>query len=383
MIDNVKKYHVMHVVENLEVGGMENGVVNLANLIDKDRFKFTICCLSHPGALSKRLKDVNIEVLSLGWSRGFSPKLFLKLAHTFKERNVDIIHTHGWLTLIYSSVASIIARIPVLINGEHGAFQLDNFRRKIAYTIISAIVDWYVVVSYSLEKELANILKSNVNNILTIPNGVDLQKFSPLRVDEVASIRSELGIPTTARVIGSVGRLEPVKNYEMLLRVFAKLSKNYLDIHCILIGDGSLKAKLEELAIKLEIADRVHFAGQVDNPNQLISILDLFVSTSFSEGMSNTILEAMACGKPIVATDVGDSGKLVDEGHNGLLVQSEDIIGLEKAIIQILYDKNMLKMYGENSRLISVEKYSITKMVCQYQDIYLQSIADKRGVYAL
>jgi glycosyltransferase involved in cell wall biosynthesis len=165
----------------------------------------------------------------------------------------------------------------------------------------------------------------------------------------------------------------------MLLRVFAKLSKDNVDIHCILIGDGSLKAKLEELALQLEVNGRIHFTGKVDNPNRLMSILDLFVSTSFSEGMSNTILEAMACGKPIVATDVGDSGKLVDDGHNGFLVQSEDSIGLEKAIRLILVDKNMLKKCGENSRKIAEQKFDITKMVDRYQDIYFQSIADKRG----
>jgi len=381
MSSDARKIHVMHVVDSLEVGGMENGVVNIANNIDKVRFKFSICCLSHPGALSKRINDDRVQVHSLQWKGGFSPGLFLKLAGTFRKQKVEIIHTHGWLTLLYSSVASKLAGVSVLINGEHGTFHLNNSRRKIAYKIISIIVDRYVSVSYSLERELADVLNIAEDKIVTIPNGVDLRKFSAVPVEAVSKIKAGLGIPDSAFVIGSVGRLEPVKNYEMLLNVFAKLCSYVSDIHCVLIGDGSMRSTLESLADQLGVGAKVHFTGKVDNPHQVMSILDIFVCSSFSEGMSNTVLEAMACGKPIVATNVGDNGKLVDDGCNGILVQSEDATGLEKALTLLISDKEMLQKFGTCSRKLAEEKYDILKMVSSYQDVYLQSVADSRGTY--
>lgn len=378
MKNETKKISVMHIVENLEVGGMENGVVNIANNIDKVCFRFSICCLSHPGVLSKRIQDKSTLVVSLGWSGGFRPKLILELARIFKENKVDIIHTHGWVTLIYSSVASLIAKNRVLIHGEHGVFHLDNRRRKTAFRFISSYVDKYITVSYSLEKELEELVNIGYGKIITIPNGVDLQKFVPLSSAAICDIKADLGIPLSVHVIGSAGRLEPIKNYEMLLHVFANLCR-CVDVHCVLIGNGSQRTKLEVLAKQLGVGEKVHFTGKVDNPHQVMSVLDIFVCTSFSEGMSNTVLEAMACGKPIVATNVGDNGKLVDDGCNGFLVLSEDSKGLEKALNLLISDKEMLKKFGSCSRKIAEEKYDILKMVISYQDIYTQSIAAKRG----
>ena len=401
----MKKLHVMHVVDSLETGGMENGIVNLANLINKECFTFSICCLSHPGKLSKRISDDSVSVVALGWSRGFQFDLFMKLAKIFKEQRVDIIHAHGWQTLIYSAVASLISGVPVLINGEHGTFRLEKFRRRFAYKIISYIVDRYVTVSFSLEKELAKILSARRAKCVTIPNGVDLHKFSHLSEKDAERIKSELLIPPTSSIIGSVGRLEPQKNIEELLHVFSNLCRDNENLHCVLIGEGFLKESLEKLASQLGVRKKVHFVGRVDNPHQLISILDLFVSTSFLEGMSNVILEAMACGKPIVATDAGDNDKLIDVGRNGFVVVAKNSIALEKAIrllpdtpiyyrdnlydrqifekfIKLLLaDKAMRKRFGERSRAIVEEKFDVMKMINRYEEIYIETIAIKRGIF--
>ncbi|WP_319586817.1 glycosyltransferase [uncultured Desulfobulbus sp.] len=375
----MKKCHVMHVVDSLEVGGMENGVVNLANHIDKERFIFSVCCLSHPGNMSKRITDKGVTVFCLNWRGGFTLGLFWKIYQAMKERKVNIVHTHGWLTLLYCSVPSVLLRT-ILVNGEHGLFYLEKFRRLIAYKIISLAVEKYVPVSYSLEKELLRILKIDKNKIVTIPNGVDLQAFSPLTREEIATVKQELSIPASVSLIGSVGRLEPVKNFAMLLRVFANLSKNNNNLHCILIGDGSLRRELEVLATELGVEGKVHFTGKISNPYQVTPLLDIFVSTSLSEGMSNTILEAMACGIPIVATNVGDNSRLVQDGKNGFLVNPENAILLEKAIHLLLSDDVKRKAFGIISREIVENKFDIMNMIAKYQDIYIK-ILFKKGYF--
>ena len=369
----------MHVVDSLEFGGMENGVVNIANYIDKDKFKFSICCLSHPGKLSGRIKDDDVSIISLGLSGGFRPKLFFQLANIFYKQKVDVVHTHGWQTLIYSSIAAFIARVPVLINGEHGKFHLDEPRRRVAYKIISKMVDRYITVSHSLKLELMSLLDGDKDRITIIPNGVDLKKFSSLSADEVSKCKSKLGIPINALVIGSVGRLEPVKNYQMLLSAFANLSRDEAFLHCVLIGDGILRRDLENLAFQLGVSEKVHFTGIIDNPHNIVPIFDVFVMTSINEGMSNAILEGMACGKAIVATDVGDNGKLVEDGVNGFLVKSMDAPALESSIKLLLTDKGLRQSAGNRSRSIVAEQFDIKKMVTSYQDNYLQAIIEIRG----
>ena len=383
MKNSSKKYHVMHVVDSLEVGGMENGVVNIANHIDKEQFRISVCCLSHPGRLSTRIKDGDIAIISLGWSGGFSLKLIFELARVFNKQNVDIIHTHGWQTLIYCSVASLLSGVPVLINGEHGRFHLEKLRRRVAYKIISTMVDKYVTVSKSLENKLVMILPAASRKVVTIPNGVDLLKFVPQTKDAAESIKSGLGLPATSLVIGHVGRLEPVKNHQMLLNAFASLCREFENLHCVLIGDGILRSSLENLVKQLGVSDRVHFIGRVENPHQLMPIFDVFVSTSLNEGMSNVILEAMACGKPIVATDVGDNGKLVEASGNGFLVQVEDSTLLESSIKLLLTDKDLNQRFGVRSRNLVEEKFGIMNMVSSYQETYLEAIVKKRGPHDL
>jgi len=134
---------------------------------------------------------------------------------------------------------------------------------------------------------------------------------------------------------------------------------------------------------QLGVSDRVHFIGRVENPHQLMPIFDVFVSTSLNEGMSNVILEAMACGKPIVATDVGDNGKLVEASGNGFLVQVEDSTLLESSIKLLLTDKDLNQRFGVRSRNLVEEKFGIMNMVSSYQETYLEAIVKKRGPHDL
>jgi len=368
-----RTYHVVHVVQSLDVGGMENGIVNLASLIDKDRFSVSICCLSHAGSLAERIKDDRVDIFCMNWESGFTPQLFVTMAREFRARNVDIVHTHGWLSFIYGSVACKLAGISALINGEHGTFNLESTRRKIAYKLLCNVTDKFLTVSYSLKEELKKNLRIPEGKIITIPNGVDSDRFLPGCPAEIADIKSQIGIPATAQVIGTVGRLEHVKNHEMLLRAFCELSYEFPCLHCLLVGDGSLRCSLEKLARELGIQERVHFLGSMDNPQDLIPVFDVFALTSFSEGMSNTILEAMSCAKAIVASDVGGNTELVNDGYNGIIIASGNAEELRNALRTLLKEEVKRNLFGENSRKIIDKKYNISTMISGYEKVYVDT----------
>lgn len=376
MIRDHKKYHIVHLVESLELGGMENGIVNLVNRRDRERFEVTICCLSHPGALADRLADSGASLFCLGWKSGFRPQIISTLARELRSRKVDVLHTHGWLTLVYGAVACKLAGVPALVNGEHGTFHLDQPRRKMAYRLISLFVDRFLTVSFSLRDQLVEALRISKGKIVTIPNGVDAEKFSPRGHDHIKKIKVMLGIPVTSQVIGSTGRLEPVKNYDMLLRAFARISPEFPLLRCLMIGDGSCRQGLEQLAVELGITEKVHFIGKVANPQDILPLIDVFVLTSFSEGMSNTILESMSCAKPVVATDVGGNREMVRDGHNGILVESGNDSQLADALSLLLRDEKKRAFFGGNSRKIVEENYSLNRMVSAYEAAYLEALGN-------
>lgn len=374
MVSEIKKIHVVHVVQSLDVGGMENGVVNIANKIDKNIFKLSICCLSHIGTLEHKITDNHISLFSMNWEKGLQFALFLDLAKEFKKRDINIVHTHGWLSFLYGSIAGKIAGIPVLINGEHGTFNLNKKRRIFVYRLLSLFVNKFITVSSSLRKELVDKIKISSDKIIVIPNGVDTERYHSINMEEVINRKNRIGIPMSSRVIGSVGRLEPVKNYEMLINAFSEISHEFPMLYMLLVGDGSRMEKLEKLAWDLGLSNKICFLGQVNNTQDFIPLMDIFILTSYSEGMSNTILEAMSCSKPIIATDVGGNRELILEGKNGLLIGSGNVNELVVAIKSILMDDNKISSFGINSRIEVENNHSIDTMVLKYQNVYMDSI---------
>jgi len=310
----------------------------------------------------------------MNWKSGFQVTLFIKLAREFKKRNIHIVHTHGWLSFLYGSIACVLAGIPILINGEHGTFNLEKKRRKYAYHVLSIIVDKYITVSNSLKKELVKHMNIDPSKIVVISNGVDTDKFCLKNTEYISDHKNKMGIPISSQVVGSVGRLEPVKNYEMFVNAFFEVTREFPTLHMLLIGDGSCKPEIKNLVLKLELSNKVHLLGLVNEPEDWISIMDIFVLTSYSEGMSNTILEAMSCSKPIVATDVGGNNELISEGYNGLLIQSGNRSELVEAIKYLLLNDIKRNLFGEHSRTKVEKAHGINVMVSKYENVYFELV---------
>ncbi|MFL6676813.1 MAG: glycosyltransferase, partial [Burkholderiaceae bacterium] len=312
---------VLHVLLSLEPGGLENGVVNVINRLDRDRFVSSVCCLKHAGEFARRIEDPRVDIHELHWRGGNDPRLALRLAGLLRRTGPHIVHTRNAEPFFYGFAGAKLARAQALVHSEHGRKFDDRPARFAVQRWMSRHTDAIFAVSGQLKSDLVKHIGMPEASVEVLHNGVDLSRFNvAARADAPSpartALRHEWGVPAGALVVGSVGRLVAVKNYGLLLRAVAASG---LDIHLVLAGEGPERAALTALAASLGIASRVHLLGHCDDVDRVLGAFDMFVLPSISEGMSNTLLEAMAAGVPPVASDVGGNGEIVRDGVDGRL----------------------------------------------------------------
>lgn len=371
-----KKIHIIHTTESLEIGGLENGVVNIANNLDSERFTTIICCLRRGGPLKERLAP-HVRVICLNEELGFHPQSAFSIARICRKESIDVMHTHGWAGGLYCGVIGAhIARVPLIINGEHGVFYLDTKRRRIAQKLLFGLTHTIVPVSLDLKQDIIRLFGVNPAKIVPIINGVDTQKFKP-DMDARRLWRMKLGIKESDFVICTVGRLVQVKDYPTLLRASALIIVKHPGTRLIFIGDGEKHDELMHLAATLGIGANVSFLGARNNVPDLLNMCDVFALTSIDEGLSNVILEAMSTGIPVVATSVGDNPEIMIDGKTGILVPVGNVEAIVSAFSQYL-DNSTAKQMGAAGRMYIEEHFSLRRMVKDYEELYVASVK-RRG----
>lgn len=370
----MSKINIMHILPSLEIGGMENGVVNLVNELDRTLFRPFICCLQREGPLKERLKK-DVVVLNLEQKDGFQYYLPFKLCRLFQRENVAIVHTHNFATSLYGIVGARLANTPVIIHGEHGMIAQDKKRRKLLAKHLSNFVDCVTTVSDDLKEILISKIGINKHKIITIVNGVDIRKFEENFDRKV--IREEVNLQTTDFVVGTVGRMVSVKGHSTLIEAFSRVAGCIPNSRLLLIGDGALRRELESQSKELGIEDRVKFLGQRADVHKLLHIMDIFVLPSLSEGMSNVILEAMASRLPVVATNVGNNSELVKNWKTGILINKPEPALIADAILNILSDIEIAKDMGKAGYEHARQYFSLLQMIKKYEDIYKYWLKNK------
>lgn len=355
----------MHLIHQLNAGGMENGVVNIANHIDRSKFDLSICVFKAGGKLKAKLKP-DTRVFELEKRHGNDLTLPFQIRKLIKEWRPDILHTHAWGTLIEGLLASINSGVAVKIHGEHGTIQ-DAPAQLTAQRFVWRFFDQVLSVSVNHKTKIADSIGFPESRIKVIDNGVDTTRFKPLSesADKDRSSQEKKQI-----VIGTVGRLVPVKNQQLLVNAFERIQKRHQKLQLVFIGDGPLRSELQSLTSDLKISDKVAFMGERDDIPECLRKMDIFVLPSFSEGMSNTILEAMSSGLSVVATDVGDNARLVQNNETGFITASDCIDSLEKALETLIREPDKRTAFGKNGRTRIENHFSIHSMVQNYQSLY-------------
>ncbi|MEK6250168.1 MAG: glycosyltransferase [Planctomycetales bacterium] len=363
--------HIMHLIHSLEAGGMENGVVNLCNRLDTTRFSASICVLSAGGQLESRIDRDRVELVEVKRHFGNDPSVPFRLAALFHRRRVEIIHTHNWVTLVEGSGSASLARVPTWIHSEHG-YPMEARKRNVqVQRWLWKRASQLTSVSSELADSMTRLTDVDRSAIEVIPNGVDTQRFRPQQ--NPGERRKLPGLPDGGLVVGMVARLTEVKNHEGAIRAIARLCNEGLDLQLVLVGDGELREHLEKLSIDVGMQGNIHFLGSREVVEDIYHAFDIFLLNSHQEGMSNTILEAMASGATVVATAVGASDEMVIDSETGILIPPGDVTGLCEAIRQLTIPE-LRHRFAFNARQRAETTFGMDQMVRQYSELYHRQV---------
>ena len=367
---------IAHVIYRLDVGGLENGLVNIINRIPEDRYRHVIISLTELSDFKRRITRKDVDCIALHKRPGNDLGMFWKLWRLFRALRPAIVHSRN-LAALEAQLPAWLAGVNGRIHGEHGRDinDLDGTRRKYRWIrqFYQPLVHRYVPLSQQLGDYLRQQVGVADEKIRLICNGVDIERFRPGQHEQHDTVLPRGFADPDSIVIGSVGRLEPVKDQLTLVRAFAELCQRRPQdarLRLVLIGDGSMRQELESLVAQTGIQKQVWLAGSVDNVPQLLQSMDVFVLPSLAEGISNTILEAMACGLPVVATRVGGNEELVVEGETGYLVLREDPGAMAEALQHYIEDETLRVAHGAAARRRAETNFSIHGMVNRYLEVY-------------
>lgn len=309
---------------------------------------------------------------------------FLKLYRLIRRGGFDLVHTHTSKAGILGRVAARLAGVRRLVHTPHGHYFTGGYAGPVLTRLFVLLEQWAARFTDRIigltEQEVRDHLARGIGRpeqFVSIPSGVELAAFEPAR-DRAAAVRAALGLPRGARVLGTVGRLEPVKGHRHLLDAFGELAPRFPDLCLVLVGDGELLPELQAYAAALGGADRVRFPGWWDDVPGLLGALDLFALPSLNEGMGRALVEAMAAGLPIVASRAGGIPEVLDGGAAGLLVEPASAGALARGIETLLLDPALGARLGRAARA-RAPRYSVETMLRKIEALYRDLLRTDRG----
>jgi len=372
----MNKIKILRIVNSLDIGGLEHGVVNVALRLDKNRFDQIFCCLRGKGVLFRKLESRGISVVALNKQKGLGLDLPFKIRKLIKKYNPDIIQMHNTDPFQQGMLASIFLPNLIKIRTDHNSFASPISKRVLFFNrILSKYCNKTIVVSNKLKRNFIVYGKIDPDQLQVIHNGTDLNKVNGKT--NVRKVRNSLGAGENSPIVTYVGTLRDEKKPDVLVKSFSIVAKQLPNAILWLIGDGPLKKDLVNLATNQGISKQVKFLGFRNDVYDLIKASDLIALSSRSEGISQTIMEAMACSKPVVATKVGGNSELVRNGKTGILVHSNSPEALAEAIAKLLKNNKLANKMGKEGRK-RVEKYfNLDRTVSEYEKVYIDLFEKK------
>jgi len=373
---------ILHIVNRLDKGGTELAILKLIAGLSDGQFEHRLASLRGTDPQLENIPLPGGSLLNLGETKsGFQFPLF-RLASLMRAYRPHIVHSRNW-GAIEAIPAARLARVPVAIHSEHG-YELDMLaglpqRRRIFRRAVYEMADAVFAVSNELRDYHARQAWVPLHRIQVIYNGVDTQRFCP-RPELRASLRRKFCLPENRFLVGTVGRMVPIKDHPTLLTAVESLISSGIDAHAILVGSGP-ESNNNQLLVKNSpnLNGRVTFVGDSNEVPALLNTMDAFAVTSISEGMSNTLLEAMAVGLPVIATAVGGNTEVIEGLYYKWLFSPGDSEALASRLALLASSQDLREQYGAASRQRVVDHFSLGRMLDSYRALYFE-LATRRKI---
>jgi sugar transferase (PEP-CTERM/EpsH1 system associated) len=367
---------VVHLVNQLDLGGMENGLINLITHMPPERYRHAIVCLKDHSDYHAHIRDRGVEIISLHKRDGSDLGHYLRMFRALRALQPDLVHTRN-LPGLKGQLIAALAGVKLRVHGEHGRDLSDLHGTRLKYQLLRRVlrplIGHFIAVSAELERWLIEHVGAAPARVSQISNGVDSVQFHP-RLGPPAAVGPAGFMHDNAFVLGSVGRMDEVKNHVTLVEAFLRLIASPHPAHqrlrLIIVGDGPMRGECQAMLNRAGAGHRAWLPGERADIAQLLRAMDLFVLPSLAEGSSNTILEAMATGLPVVATNVGGNTELVHPGFTGILVPPLSPDLMAAAIADYCRIPEMGVRHGARARSQVIARHSLPAMARSYLAVY-------------
>lgn len=359
-----------YVINSLNPGGTEKLVVEMS-LAFAAEFDLSVFCLDEPGLWAGRLRERGIPVHGLWRQPGLDMAMPVRLARHFRRHRTRIVHAHQCTPWFYAALARLLYPTPRLLLEEHGRFFPEVENRKRAWFnrwIVKSLTHRVVAVSEDVRERLRRYEGLQHQAIAVVYNGV--APDPPLDAATRTALRREWGFTPEDFVIGTVGRFDPIKNLPLLVNSLARAGTEMPNIRGLLVGDGPELGATRDLIERLRLADRVRLTGFREDARTLVQCMDLFVLSSFSEGTSMALLEAMAAGVPVTVTAVGGNPEVVAKDQTGWVVPSDSVEALTDALLDAANNPEKRRAFAHAGQRCFEERFSFGRMIETYRRIY-------------
>jgi len=340
------KIKILHVTYDMHIGGTEEVIYQLCKHTDEARFENSILCIEGAvGPIGNKLAHDGIDFHVLHRVPGFDTSLIKEIGNLIKSNDINVVHCHQYTPYVYGVLAAVFTKAKVVFT-EHGRFHPDSYswKRRMIY-------EWF-----------------RNNSIEVIYNGIE-----PKNPSFDASLREKLEIQKADLVFGTITRFDTIKNLPLMVKAFAELQKKHPSTRLLLVGDGDEKPQIEQLVAELKVTEHVIFTGFQTDTEKYMSLIDVYVLSSFSEGTSMTLLEAMAATKCCIVTKVGGNVEIIENHSNGLVIESDNIQQLTQAMKSVVKDASFRERLGAQASDTFATRFTQQIMINRYMAVYLRA----------
>jgi glycosyltransferase involved in cell wall biosynthesis len=358
-------------LDELDIGGTEQQILELVRRIDRDRFEPMVCCFRH-GRKAEEIESLGIPVFRVPKSHKLDAGIIRRIARLLQEQRIDILQTYLWTANAWGRVAARWAGTPIVVASERNVDIWEQSYKRLIGRSLAGATDRIIANSEAVRDYLLDRGGLDPEKVVRIYNGVNFERFE--QPFDPMERRRELNLPEGALLAGVVARVEPAKDHDTLLQAMASVREQTSHLHLAVVGDGRQTERLTALANELGIGDRVHFTGFRTDAAEWIRTFDFSVLSSVKEGLSNTVIESMAAGKPVIATAVGGNPEVIVEGETGFLLPTREPELFGAAIANLVANPERIRALGHASKLRVESLFSVEKMVDNTSNLYLDLI---------